>query len=135
MKPKLNQLTETEYPSLLKRVQATFVDQIIAFLLLVLFIVIANNINEDLIALKVAAFVLGFSYEPLMIFKSRTIVQRMTGTKVEWANPNYSLKLLALYKRHVLKILLGWVSLLTVSFNKRKRAIHDIAAGTVVVYA
>ncbi|MCB9046687.1 MAG: RDD family protein [Chitinophagales bacterium] len=122
-----------EYPSLLKRVQATFVDQIIAFILIMLFFVIANNINEDSIPLKIVAFFLGISYEPIMILRSRTIGQRLTGTKVEWVTENFPFRILSSYIRLTAKILLGWISLISVSINKHKRAIHDIVAGTVVV--
>ncbi|MCB0696613.1 MAG: RDD family protein [Chitinophagaceae bacterium] len=122
-----------EYPSLLKRVQATFVDQIIAFILIMLFFVIANNINEDSIPLKIVAFFLGISYEPIMILRSRTIGQRLTVTNVEWVTENFPFRILSSYIRLTAKILLGWISLISVSINKHKRAIHDIVAGTVVV--
>jgi uncharacterized RDD family membrane protein YckC len=37
--------------------------------------------------------------------------------------------------RYLVKVLLGWVSLLTVSGNKKRKAIHDFLVGSVVVYA
>jgi hypothetical protein len=35
--------------------------------------------------------------------------------------------------RYILKTLLGWISFLTISSNSEKRAIHDIASGSVMV--
>jgi uncharacterized RDD family membrane protein YckC len=37
--------------------------------------------------------------------------------------------------RYIVKVLLGWVSLLTVSGSKKRKAIHDFLVGSVVVYA
>jgi hypothetical protein len=36
--------------------------------------------------------------------------------------------------RYIVKASLGWVSLLTVSGNEKRQAIHDSIAGSVVVY-
>lgn len=36
--------------------------------------------------------------------------------------------------RYLVKSSLGWISLLTVSGNKKKKAIHDKVAGSVVIY-
>ncbi len=35
--------------------------------------------------------------------------------------------------RYILKLLLGWISFLTINSNKEKRAIHDFAAGSVMI--
>jgi uncharacterized RDD family membrane protein YckC len=35
--------------------------------------------------------------------------------------------------RYVFKMLLGWVSFLTIHSNPQKRAIHDIVAGSVMI--
>jgi uncharacterized RDD family membrane protein YckC len=35
--------------------------------------------------------------------------------------------------RYVLKMLLGWISFLTIHTNPQKRAIHDIIAGSVMI--
>jgi uncharacterized RDD family membrane protein YckC len=36
--------------------------------------------------------------------------------------------------RYLAKVLLGWISLLTVTGNEKKRAIHDLIVGSVVIY-
>lgn len=43
------------------------------------------------------------------------------------------INLLQSYIRFVLKFLLGWVSFLTIHGNKQRRAIHDFAAGSVMI--
>ena len=37
--------------------------------------------------------------------------------------------------RYILKVLLGWISLLTVSGNPKRKAIHDYLVGSVVVFS
>lgn len=41
---------------------------------------------------------------------------------------------LAALLRFATKTLLGWISLLTITGNKRKRAMHDMISGSVVVF-
>lgn len=123
-----------EYPTILKRIQSTLVDQVIAFMLLGVLVVLSNQINPDAIPLKALAFIIAFSYEPLMTYGSRTIGQRLTGIKVAWIDPDPSFRLLRMYCRFIWKILLGWVSFLTLFINKQKRTIHDLLFRTVVIY-
>lgn len=120
------------YPSILKRVQSTFVDQIITFSFIGLLFVCANEINEELIWLKVLAFFVGFSYEPLFMLTGRTVGQRITGIRTVWKSNSFIL-IIASYLRYVAKLLLGWVSFLTLFFSQRRRAIHDMLAGTIVI--
>ena len=35
--------------------------------------------------------------------------------------------------RYILKVGLGWISFLTIHSNKERRAIHDFAAGSVMI--
>jgi uncharacterized RDD family membrane protein YckC len=41
--------------------------------------------------------------------------------------------ILQAYFRYLLKVFLGWISFLTASFNPGKRAIHDLATGSIMV--
>jgi len=41
--------------------------------------------------------------------------------------------LLQAYIRFITKILLGWLSFLTINMNKDRRAIHDLVASTVMI--
>ena len=122
-----------EYPTLLKRVQSTFVDQIIAFSLIGILITLANFINEDSNTLKVIAIIIGVSYEPLMMSFHRTVGQMMTGIRVNYYGDSGPLFLI-LYIRYIFKLGLGWVSLLTVTGHKKRQAIHDMISKTNVVF-
>ncbi len=122
-----------DYPSLLNRVQATFVDSILAFILIGLFAVAADKIGRQNTSLKILAIFLGLSYEPLMTGYSRTIGQRMLGMRVVATERKHKPRLLNCYLRFIVKSCLGWLSFIIMFSNTRRRAIHDYAADTVVV--
>ncbi len=124
---------EVLYPSLLKRVQSTFIDGLITFFLIGVFTVVANFINIESITLKILAIILGLSYEPLLIKSYRTIGQRIVRIKVINIQNGEKVNLFNAYKRFFFKTLLGWVSFLIMFNNDKRRAIHDYIAGTVVV--
>lgn len=126
--------TIDNYPSLLKRIQSTLADNIIAFALAGLLVSVANDINEDSIGLKIAAIVIAFSYEPIMNRYFRTVGQILTGTRVKYMQEGRKLPLPQAYLRFILKTALGWLSFLTVYTTPGRRAMHDLAANTIVVY-
>lgn len=123
-----------EYPSLLTRVQSTFID--VCFLIFVLFLSV--NLIEFLgtnspytTAILVFSF---FSYEPIMTANSSTVGQKIMCIQVKnniMKDKNISLP--KGYARFFTKVLLGWISYLTIHSNREKRAIHDIIAGSVMI--
>lgn len=122
-----------QYPSLVKRVQSSFVDSIIAFTLVGVLVATGNNINDASVPLKVAAIFAGASYEPLMLSFSRTIGQRITGLRTENYDNGKKPGLISSYFRFMVKAALGWISFLTIHSNPERRALHDLASGTVVI--
>ena len=123
------------YPSLLKRVQSTFIDGILTFIFTGLLVVLASAINDDNVGLKIAAIIIGISYDPLMMAFSRSIGQRITGMKVITADSGEAISLFAAYIRYIIKAMLGWLSFVTMHSNTQRRAIHDLAANSVVIMA
>jgi len=123
----------TIYPSLLKRVQSTFIDGIFTFILIGLLVTLANSINDNSVTLKVIAIFLGLSYEPISIAFSRTIGQRITGIRVVSVNNGKKVNILLAYLRYIVKTILGWLSFLTMHRDTQRRAFHDFIANTVVV--
>ena len=121
------------YPTLLKRVQSAFVDQILAFSLIGIFITISNKIDETSVSLKVLAIIAGLSYEPVTMALSGTVGQLFTGIKVQW-NTEIPFRILISYQRFIIKMLLGWISFITIHFNPQRRAIHDYISGSIVIY-
>lgn len=127
-------VAEVDYPSLLKRVQATFVDSLTTFFLTGLLVTIASGINDSSVILKIVAIILGISYEPLMNVFGRTAGQLLSGIKVVDVTSGKRLNLPAAYLRFFFKTILGWLSFLIMFSNTQRRAMHDYVAGSVVVY-
>lgn len=123
-----------DYPSLLKRVQATFVDSLTTFFLTGLLITFANYVNDSNVTLKIIAIILGLSYEPLMNVFGRTAGQLLSGIKVIDVRSGKRLNLPAAYLRFFIKNILGWLSFLIMFSNSQRRAMHDYVAGSVVVH-
>ena len=127
--------TFTEYPSLLKRTIAAFVDTCTMFLITAILILLGDEIDSELIVLKVAALLIGMSYEPVAMRYSRTVGQIIAGTKLRQNPDSAAGSLLKAYLRFGIRCFLGWMSFLTIHQDRQARAIHDIITGSVVEYA
>lgn len=140
----LDQIEEEEIlfnrPSLLVRIKSMMADSLVIIVLMVIAASILNTLNIESGLIRALALSLIVLYEPIMIAIDRTIGQRIMGLRVR----NYS-KLLnddtheninILYSmiRFIAKILLGWVSLLTIHSNKYGQAIHDKVGGSVMTF-
>lgn len=125
-----------QYPTLLKRVQALFIDTFVVLIVFVAaaylidFIGAAPNWTRALIFI----FML-FLYEPILIaLTGGTIGHHFMSLKVKKVHDNdKNIWILAAFLRFFLKWLLGWLSFITISFNDRKRAIHDLGSNSLVL--
>lgn len=131
-------MTENIYPGVFDRVKAIVTDGII----LLIFMFVTSSVFSGFESVpdfaRVFAFVFIFLlYDPLLTsFWGGTIGHRLIGIRVrkerdEQRNISFPLAVL----RYIVKATLGWISLLTISGNKKGKAIHDYVAGSVVVYA
>lgn len=127
-----------QYPSLIHRVKAAFID---VFVILLgaygfsdLFVYLGGV--PDNIRLMSFIFLFGF-YEPLGIcFFGNTIGQNSIGICVRReSNEKKKITIISALLRYALKILLSWVSFLTMGKNLKKKALHDMVVGSVVVFA
>jgi uncharacterized RDD family membrane protein YckC len=131
-------MTEKKYPGVLDRVKAMTIDGIVVLGLILGITYVFSLFEYVSDTAKIIAFVFIFIlYDPIFtsIFGG-TIGHFIFGIRVkrktnEMKNLIFPLAIL----RFLVKVLLGWVSLLTVTSNEKRRAIHDYLAGTVVVYA
>jgi uncharacterized RDD family membrane protein YckC len=124
------------YPTLVKRVQAIFVDGI--FMLVVMFGIsaIIDKTGYDAPEwLRALLFVgIWFVYEPVAVSLGCTLGQFMMGLRVrEAANEKKKINIILSLVRFALKLLLGWISFLTIHTNPQRRAIHDLAANSVMI--
>ena len=126
-----------EYPLLLKRIQALLIDFLLILISMLLITQIINLLNgvPDWVRMG-AFFAIFFLYDPLMTSKfGGTLGHMAIGIRVKKeSTEEENISFLAALGRFTIKSLMGWISLLTVTGNQRKRAIHDMLSGSVVIY-
>lgn len=126
------------YPPLINRVQSLIIDQVFIILCMFLFSFLLQNTNEESTGtLRGILFIsLFFIYEPVCMTFGCTIGNYISGIRVrKFRDEEKKINIFSSYIRFIVKILLGIISFFTVTSNKSKRAIHDMVAGTVVIYA
>lgn len=122
------------YPNLLRRYLASLIDLVTVFCILYLYsrtsLYTPDNNTGGL-----ALFVVLALYEPLMTVYACTLGQAAMRFRVRRVEDLKSVSLRRAYLRIVFKYLLGIFSFLTVPARRDRRAIHDLAAETIVVEA
>ena len=127
--------SDIQYPSLLKRIQALFIDFILILVVFALSSLIIGLIGDTATGVKVGILIFCvIIYEPLLVaFTGGTLGHKVVGIQVKsYAQPDQNIPVFSAIIRIVIKGLLGWISFLSVSFNSEKRAIHDMASGSIV---
>ena len=130
---------EVRYPDLKTRIQSTFIDTILMVGLMFLAGTLLEKINpsqeeEDGWIRGVIFISIWGVYEPLSMTIGCTLGNYLMKIRVKrHSDSNKRINLLQAYVRFVIKILLGWISFLTIHSNKERRAIHDFAAGSVMI--
>ena len=125
-----------ESPTILRRYLSTFIDGVF---ILSVFIFSSLAIKSDSAIAdyaRIAVFLgLFFMYEPIFTSRFCTLGQKITGIRVR-TNGSYSkISIPAAYLRIIIKILLGFISLLSIPFTRDRRGVHDFASGSVVIMA
>ncbi|MDJ1467076.1 RDD family protein [Cytophagaceae bacterium DM2B3-1] len=123
-----------EYPSLLKRIQSSVIDALVVILFMVIFTQIADSFENFPVWLRVVFMFTIVLYEPVCITYFNTLGQYLLGIRVR--DNDYPSERIPLFKsiiRFALKTFLGWFAFISVYNNKRRRALHDMAAGSIVV--
>lgn len=122
------------FPYLLSRYKAILIDGLLLLTILTACILINGQLGFSSTWIFVVYLTLALSYEPILITYSSTIGQKIMKLRVRNINnPDKRISLGQAYIRFFTKALLGWLSFLTISFNKEKRAIHDFVASSVVI--
>ncbi|WP_321372228.1 RDD family protein [uncultured Draconibacterium sp.] len=125
------------YPGVFLRVKAVVIDSVVLILVMLGAVDLFDSFNSVPDFARIAAFVFIFLlYDPLLtsVFGG-TIGHFLFGIRVKRANnPKKNILFPLAVVRYMIKALLGWLSLITVTGNKRAKAIHDIVVKSVVVY-
>jgi len=128
-------LEASRYPNLLRRYLGAMIDGILIILLVVLigqlpFYPSGNEATGVLVFLLVLA-----NYEPILVTFVCTAGQAIMRFRVRDFATGGRVPIWRLYVRVVVKTFLGIISFLTLPARHDRRAIHDLAAKTLVVEA
>ncbi|MGN6291186.1 MAG: RDD family protein [Chitinophagaceae bacterium] len=124
-----------EYPLLTDRIQSTFIDTVLIIILMFVFASFLDKIENPPDWIRIVLFFGLFAiYEPVCTALGFTLGNYIKKIRVrQFDNPGKRITLLQAFIRYIIKVLLGWISFLTMHGNKERRAIHDFAGGSVVI--
>lgn len=126
---------EYQYPSILRRYFATLIDGMLVIIVFIMVSYILQDESNFSNSLRVAVIVfVFFVYEPICTSRFCTVGQKLTGIRVRKRFLHERISIPAAYLRIVVKVLLGIISFFSIPFSKNKRAIHDFAVGSVVIF-
>ncbi len=123
------------YPYLSDRIQSTFIDTILIIVLMFAFTSILDKFTDVPQWVRIVGFSgLFFAYEPLLMTFGCTFGNYIKGIRVrKSSDTDMKINIFQAVIRYLFKIILGWVSFFTINSNPRRRAIHDLVSGTVMV--
>lgn len=125
-----------KYASIPRRVRAVITDQIIQVLLLFALSYILEKIGDVSDKTRMFSFLSVFIlYEPIFVSLFGGTIGHMSQslTVKKAKNENEKIFIVIALFRYIIKILLGWLSLISISEKNKNRAIHDFIAGSVVI--
>ena len=127
-------------PNLVLRVKSMTIDTFVIVTLMYAFSVILDSLNITSGNIRGVALGLIILYEPLLTSINRTVGQKLMGLRVrqfrayknqkQSKNINIFLSLI----RYIFKLLLGWISLLTIHSDTFGRAIHDKIGNSLMTF-
>lgn len=138
IQPKISTQTQRDLPPLIKRFQSALIDGVAIIICMVIFSQIFSLTDEESSGgLKgVLLFGLFFFYEPFCMAYGCTIGNFISGIRVrKFGEEEKRITITNSYLRFIVKFLLGIISFFTVTSDKNKRAMHDYAGGSIMVYA
>lgn len=126
---------EAEYPSILRRYFSTFIDGLFILGMLFIWAYILDSESSTATNIRIAIILfMFFVYEPIFTAYFCTLGQKITGIRIRRISTGEKISVIQAYFRIILKIFLGILSFFTIPFTRNKRAIHDFAVGSLVIY-
>lgn len=126
---------EEKYPPLTDRIQSTFIDTIVIVILMFAFASILEKFDNVPDWMRMVMFaVLFVAYEPLCMTLGFTPGNYLKGIRVRKnSDATKRINLLQAIARYPVKLFLGWISFLTINSNSKRRAIHDLVSGSLMI--
>lgn len=125
---------EEKYPFMLERIQSILIDSVLIIACMILISDILSNFKNVPDWLRAVLLILKFLYEPIMTTFGGTIGNNIKRIRVRKnSDETQSINLFQAIIRYFFKLLLGWLSFITIFSSNKKRAVHDIISGTVMI--
>ncbi len=128
-------------PGLILRIKSTLIDTVVLIALMLLISAVLNGLDIASGAVRGICLVAIWFYEPVFTSFNRTFGQMIMGLEVRRmadlqnrVDPR-PISFPAAIIRFIVKILLGWLSLLTIHSSRYGQAIHDNASDSVMIRA
>lgn len=117
-------------PNLMLRVKSMVIDSFVIIVLMYASSFLLGLLNIESGNVRGVALGLIFLYEPIMTSMHRTVGQKLMGLRVRKYkayknNMVVNISIFSALIRYVFKLLLGWISLLTIHSDTYGQAIHD----------
>lgn len=126
---------EDIYPSLSERIQSILIDQVFIITLMFVFASILDRFEDPPDWIRIVLFfAVWLIYEPFLMTFGCTLGNYFKKIRVrKFPDSSKRINIFQAYGRYILKMLLGWLSFITITTNKERRAIHDLAASTLMI--
>ena len=125
---------EEKYPFLLERIQSILIDSILIIACMILISDVLSNFKNVPDWLRAVLLILIFLYEPIMTTFGGTIGNNIKRIQIrKKSDETQSINFFQAIIRYFFKLLLGWLSFITIFSSNKKRAVHDIISGTVMI--
>ena len=130
-------MSNTTIPGVSDRVKAFITDAVVTVLFMFAAFKIIDSFQEvTAMTRRVVFLCIVLVYDPLFTsLFGGTLGHRAFNLRVKReSNNEKNIWLIAAVFRFAVKLLLGWISLLTISSNSKGQAIHDMLAASVVIH-
>ncbi len=129
-------IEDGKYPTLTRRYIATAIDAVFVLSVIILISYLFENAGETGVKIRVGLILCLFIvYEPLCTSRFCTLGQKIMGVRVRRYPSLERIPLFMAYARIIVKAVFGIFSFFTLPFSQKRRAIHDMAARSIVVFA
>lgn len=123
-----------KYPFMLERIQSILIDSVLIIACMIIFSDVLSNFKNVPDWLRAVLLIFLFLYEPVFTTFGGTIGNNIKGIRVRKnSDKTQSINILQAIIRYFFKLILGWLSFISIFSSSKKRAIHDIISGTVMI--
>lgn len=126
---------QEKYPQLIDRIQSSFIDMMLIIVMMFVFSSILDRFENVPDWVRISLFAgLFIFYEPLCMTIGFTLGNYIKNIRVrKHSDSAHRINIFQAIIRYPVKVLLGWVSFLTINTNPKRRAIHDLVSGSVMI--